>query len=170
MDFLKTNKLLNSKDKRKFSNIIFDEYLKKFIEDIMAIYTPYSALTDDILFQEIMKIPWIFCKIYSTQQKNNYNWAQSGYDLFARSCKRLFEFTLYIHSLQSECLNEAYLSFDHNTYNDLIDYYYNEIDTISQRGFNIINSRSKNHIDYIDSICKITIKYPPKEIIDSWSK
>ncbi len=165
MDFKQSNKLLTHTDQQIFSNIKFDSFLEKFTKDINAIYASHSNLMEDASLTEIIKIPWIFCKIYSTQQKNNYMWAKSSYDLFARSCKRLFEFTLHIHSLENECLSETYLSYDYNNYTDLVDYYYREIDTLSHHGFNIIKSHSKNHVHFEDNICKVLIKYAPKNTV-----
>ncbi len=170
MDFLSTKKLLSNEDAIRFSNIIFDDLLNNFTNDIMSIYFLDDNMKSSIHLQEIIKIPWIFCKIYSAQKENGYKWSDSSYDAFATTSRRLFEFTLNILLINNTCLNNCYLEFDHKKYNDLIDFYFKNNEVIENRGFKIVGHKSKNHVDYIDSICKTAIKYPPKDIIRSLKK
>lgn len=165
MDFLSTKKLLRPEDNSRFSDIVFDAYLDTFTEDIMLIYSPYSEQESDQYLQEIIKIPWIFCKIVFSQKQQGYAWAESSYSVFGTTCQRLFEFTLHIHRMNNQCLNDFYLAFEKSEYNDLLDYYFKNINKIENRGFKIKKSQGKNHVDYIDSVCQISIKYPPVGII-----
>ena len=170
MDFLSTKQLLSTKDALRFSDITFDSYLKSFTQHIMSIYAPHSELETNEYLQEIIKIPWIFCQLYTSQKEQEYSWAASTYNVFAITCERLFEFTLNILLTNEECLNDFYLSFDHTRYNDLIDFYMKQVLLIENRGFKIDKFKSKNEVNYIDSVCNITIVYKPRRNVQPFKK
>ncbi len=169
MDFLKSSKYLPLSHKEIDKNIGVDdvkhkEVFDEFILSIDEILKMHFELKNHELFAHIIVIPWVFCKIYTYQRKNNYKWEPSAYKKFGVTCSRLFEFCLNILKIDDECLNNAYLKYDNKKYNDLIEYYLGEIYNIESRGFNIIDSKPKNRVNFIDRGCQAEVKFT------SWKK
>jgi hypothetical protein len=143
----------------EFDNIKHKEVLTEFISDIEEILKINFQLKDHKLFPNIIAIPWVFNKIYSYQVKNNYKWKPSAYKKFGVTCARLFEFCLNILKIDDKCLNDTYLKYNDEKYNDLIGYYLGEINSLESRGFNIIDIKPKNRVKFIDRDCQIEVHY-----------
>ena len=120
MDYKYLKIKLRVEHQNRVDNIVLTNLSKDLLETIdkinVAAKLDNHYNSNDEYIQDIMYVPWIFCKIHYEQTKRYYSW--SGYDKFQRLARRLYEFLLHVWLTKKECLHEQYLKYDRNKYND----------------------------------------------------
>lgn len=173
MDYKYLKIKLRVEHQNRVDNIVLTDLSKDLLETIdkinVAAKLDNHYNSNDEYIQDIMYVPWIFCKIHYEQTKRNYSW--SGYDKFQRLARRLYEFLIHVWLTKKECLHEQYLKYDHNKYNDYIDYYIKNITDLGSYGFDIKSnekSNGKNTVKFTDSLCNEIIAYSGLPSIPSY--